>query len=411
MADDHGDGHGVRDVNAVVVVVDRLHAGYLGCYGNTWVGTPRLDRLAAESLVCDFATLDRPGIEPFYRACFTGLHAWQREDARAGLLQQLFEREVEVLCLTDEPLLPPLWSDTAEVVQLPSSQAGLAAATEAETQLATMFAAALEQSHSLREPFLFWVHLQGLGAPWDAPYELRARYVEPDEPAPPENVSVPRLALPPDADPDLMLGYSHAYAGQVALLDGCLGAFLEGLRAAPWAARTLLIFTSARGMPLGEHGLIGPYDTPLACELVHIPLLLRLPDASAALARTHALVQPADLAATLRAWWNLPDCPGWGRSLLHLAGGWQTLRDRAFLYDGQAEWAIRTQHWYLRRQASDEGPRYALFVKPDDRWERNDVADRLPEVVETLDTALNEFIHSAADPDLALQSPLPDRVD
>jgi arylsulfatase A-like enzyme len=36
-------------VNAICLVVDRLHTGFLGAYGNTWIETPVFDRLAAES--------------------------------------------------------------------------------------------------------------------------------------------------------------------------------------------------------------------------------------------------------------------------------------------------------------------------------------------------------------------------
>src|SRR5437868_6078042 len=30
-----------------------FHLGYLGCYGNDWIATPNLDRLAAEGVVFD----------------------------------------------------------------------------------------------------------------------------------------------------------------------------------------------------------------------------------------------------------------------------------------------------------------------------------------------------------------------
>lgn len=396
-------------MNAVVLVVDRLQAAYLGCYGNSWVGTPQLDRLAADSLVFDCAFLDRPGIEPYYRACCTGLHAWQRIDpGQPGVLQQLSDRGVRLLCLTDETLLVPLLPDAVEIVQIPAGQAVQTAHRVEETQFAAVVATAIEQTEALREPFLFWLHLQGPAAPWDAPYELRARYSEPDEPSPPHTTAVPRLALEADSDPDLVFGFSRAYAGQVSLLDQCLGVILEEIYGAPWAERTMVVFTSPRGMPLGEHGLVGAFDTPLYCELVHVPLLLRLPDGSSALARTHALVQPPDLAATLRTWWDLPAATGWGRNLLALANEpGESPRDRAFLDDGQGEWAIRTSHWYLRRQSGDEAPHRMLYVKPDDRWELNDVADRCPEVVESLDAALNEFLATAREQEVRLNSPLP----
>ena len=37
----------------VVLEASALHLGFLGCYGNDWVATPNLDRLAAEGVVFD----------------------------------------------------------------------------------------------------------------------------------------------------------------------------------------------------------------------------------------------------------------------------------------------------------------------------------------------------------------------
>lgn len=40
-------------MHVVVVNVHGCHLGYLGCYGNEWVATPNLDRLAAHGVVFD----------------------------------------------------------------------------------------------------------------------------------------------------------------------------------------------------------------------------------------------------------------------------------------------------------------------------------------------------------------------
>ena len=47
----------------VLVLAPRgLHLGFVGCYGNDWVATPNLDRLAAEGVVFDQHLLDRPDL-------------------------------------------------------------------------------------------------------------------------------------------------------------------------------------------------------------------------------------------------------------------------------------------------------------------------------------------------------------
>jgi hypothetical protein len=47
---------------------------------------------------------------------------------------------------------------------------------------------------------------------------------------------------------------------------------------------------------------------------------------------------------------------------------------------------MRTPAWYLRA-----GGQPQLFVKPDDRWEINDVVSRCPGIVEGLQTALTQY--------------------
>ncbi|HEY2146556.1 MAG TPA: hypothetical protein VGH32_01380 [Pirellulales bacterium] len=61
--------------NVVCLVVDRLHSGFLGAYGNSWIATPNIDRLAAESFLLDRAYVDSPRLEEVYRSYWTGWHA------------------------------------------------------------------------------------------------------------------------------------------------------------------------------------------------------------------------------------------------------------------------------------------------------------------------------------------------
>src|SRR5688572_25062845 len=48
------------DMRAIVLSMRGCHLAYLGCYGNTWVSTPALDRLAAAGVVFDQHLADVP---------------------------------------------------------------------------------------------------------------------------------------------------------------------------------------------------------------------------------------------------------------------------------------------------------------------------------------------------------------
>ena len=107
-----------------------------------------------------------------------------------------------------------------------------------------------------------------------------------------------------------LLVYTQAAASdQIALLDTCLGGFVEVLDELPSAHNTLLALTAARGLPMGEHLRLGTCDEALHGELVHVPLVLRFPDRLGAAARSQALVEPADLWATLLDRWRIPGVP------------------------------------------------------------------------------------------------------
>ncbi len=172
-------------------------------------------------------------------------------------------------------------------------------------------------------------------------------------------------------------------------MDTCLGAFLEFLDGLPAGRETLLTLTSARGFPLGEHRRVGPCDGALFGELVHVPWMMRFPDAAGAAARSQSLVEPADLWATLLDWWGVdaaPASPTAGSLLPLVRQQSVVLRDRLCILGEGSQRAIRTPAWYLRAAAEPE-----LFAKPADRWEINNVANRCQEVVECLQDALVQY--------------------
>ena len=59
-------------MNIVLVILDTLRADYLGCYGNVWIRTPHMDRLASESVVFDEAYAEGCPTLQARRALWTG---------------------------------------------------------------------------------------------------------------------------------------------------------------------------------------------------------------------------------------------------------------------------------------------------------------------------------------------------
>jgi arylsulfatase A-like enzyme len=379
-------------VNAICLAIDRLHAGYLGAYGNTWIETPAFDRLAAQSFLFDQFLVDTPHLATLCRSYWQGLHALcplppDTRPALAGLLRQAGVRTV---LLGDEPLVlrHSLAVEFDERLEIAAPRRKTTALAGNETHLAQCFDQIIERLQSAGSPFLLWCHLASLETVWDAPADFRKPYWEEGDPLPAESAEVPQRLLDEDRDADELRGFRLAYAGQVSLLDACLGALHEALDAHPAGEETLLMLTSPRGFPLGEHRRVGPCDEPLYGELVQVPLMVRLPGGAAAAGRSQALAEPADLWATLLDCWQIGHLPAaFGRSLMPLIREETSVwRDRLVVALQGGRRAIRTPAWYLRAGAEPE-----LFVKPDDRWEVNNVAVRCQDAVEGLKAALAQY--------------------
>jgi len=385
----------VSQPNLVCVVVDRLHAGMLGAYGNSWIKTRHFDRLASSSYLFDQAVVDCPELDRIYRSYWFGqAGAAQDQVDGTSLPKLLAARGWHTALITDEPRLGSLpgADDFAERVVVKPRPAKRLASDADDTALARLFASATAWLAAPREPFCLWVHAQAMEGPWDAPYEMRAQYADEEDPPPPKFVAPPELRLPADYDPDELLGITHAYCGQVALLDHCLGQLAERLEAPPLAERTQTTLVGARGFPLGEHLRVGPCDSALYNELVQTPWILRFPEGLGRLSRTQALVRPADLGGTLLDWLAIDRADfagGQSTSLLELIRGERVaVRDRILLRSTHDR-ALRTGAWLLREP--DDGPA-ELYAKPGDRREVNEVANLCPEVVAGLQEALVESV-------------------
>jgi len=375
----------------LVVTIDRLPAWMLSATGCTWVAMPTTDRLAGRGLSCDrvIATGDDPvatlaalaaGAEP---AC-GGQPSWPLVAAAAAAGWN------PVLVTDDERLAaaPP----AAVTVRHVPVAAGLATQESIDrTNLGRLFRAASETLAAAAHR-LVWCHASSLGTAWDAPLRYRERYLDPDDPPPPAGAAVAEFAVTADTDPDRVMGVRQVVAGQLTLLDECLGrlvAATESPRGTQGSEWTILV-AGVRGLGLGLHGMVGSGPLPPFSELVHLPAVLVDHRGRMAAQRYGGLLVPADLGGTLGQLVGIPATseaaaaadPRRGRDLDGLLDRWQGPdRDRVICRTPQGV-AVATPAWHMVLPAG--GPRPLLFAKPDDYFEVCDVADRCPDVAEEL---------------------------
>jgi len=369
---------------AILVTIDRLPAWMLPAYGCSWVAMPALDGIAGRGLVFDRVIAGGDDVrETLGQIAGQALAAARAAGQRVALV-------------TDDADIAagPVAAAAATVNLVAARPLASCAVSVAETSLARLVTVAAETLAARPEDGL-WCHVAGLGIAWDAPEEFRDAYVDPDDPPPPPGAAVPNFMVDADTDPDLLVGVRQAFAGQLTLLDRCLGALL----ALPEAQDRVLLVAGVRGLPLGLHARVGPGPLPPYGELVH--LLVIMVDARGRMAgqRYGGLVTPADLGATLAdlavAGGSVggsapaPLTAGIGPAGVSLSGlfsSWSAAARDRVLVRGSAGGAVVTPGWHLVVQDPAAGPQPCarLFHKPDDFFEFCDVADRCQAVVEEL---------------------------
>ncbi len=379
------------------MVVDGLRASALGAYGNTTFATPALDQFAVEGTLLDWCFAASPDLAEIYRALWYLQDATQAQSGQPStfpisLPRTLAHRGYSTTLVTDEPSVDRIGEDAGfeQTVQPANDQNPNKSAHRSkdpsETELARIFTAATEaiQQASSDKPQFVWLHSRGMYGSWDAPIEFQESLLDEGDPPPIESATPPDLVLKSGSDPDAIFQYASAYAAQIMVLDACIERILESL---PAGKRWLVMLIGARGFPLGEHARIGGVDSRLYAETLHVPWLIRLPDKKAALTRNSLLTSHVDVAPTLLDGLEIIDALGsssyeTASVLAHRSTKPTKWRD-AVVSTSPSSCVIRTTSWSLRRdQANANEPE--LYVRPDDRWEANNVAKLCPDIVEEL---------------------------
>ena len=375
--------------NSILLLVDGLRPSMLGPYGNTWFDTTRLNQLASESLVFEQCISDSPDVQLGLRGILQGTHACGQKTGEIYLPQALVENGDVATLVTDDATKYADYHDCfSQIIEVEVSEAGGLAVDISETQMASFFATATETLQQMDQPGMLLLDCSGFVNCWDAPYSYREELSDPEDPTPSKSSAVPAMQFNAAADdPDQLLEYQTAYGGQIYVFDELLRILLAEIDQSRWASSALFCLASTRGFPLGEHGVVGFYRPVLYNESSQVPLIIRWPISSRRLGRSHQIVQPGSLFQLFSQWHNVdigvrsqfaqiePD---------HLLADKQNMAAvMNCQLEGANHFAIQTASWKYLAGASRQ-----LFVKPDDIWEYNDVAELCQQVAEELDEQL-----------------------
>ena len=412
----------------VVICCDALHTGYLGAYGNEWIGTAALDRLAHDGFVFDacfpshpvrggwWGGLDAAGL--LDRGVAIGHFSdWRRSSAPAlpGVDAEFCPGELR------DAVPPDRWPGVAELrddphYRLPAEEAfpgwtdhfrHHAACRQSDAELGTgieqtLLAGLQWLARTDAEERLLWLDLDLTMPLWSPGPETVADATE--------DVGESFLfGVVPSLQGDVYDEHDAAavragWSARVRLWDALLGMFLDELRAAGLYDEAVIAVTADGGMPLGEHEIYGPYGPWLYEERMQVPLVVRHPQGRT-MARSPSLVTTADLSATLLDLHGIhrprPRDVLDGVSLRPLLEG-EFVPTHEYVLSGldDQEYALRTSQWKLVLPVHTTGnlplrPR-ELYAKPEDRWDADDMAEDHPQVADALELQLRREIDAAA---------------
>ncbi len=406
-----------RHPTIVVIAVDTLHPGHLGCYGYNKPTSPHIDALARECAVFDTVIAAAIPTMPSFTTLYTGLHPY-----RHGIVSHNGERRLSDTILALPQLAKARGYVTAACDNLVVQGEGKGShfARGYDHYSGFLYKPFGDQSNDLTDralgfmreaasrPLFLFVHYWDPHTPYGPrpPYDT-LHYQPGSGPVTMSDV----ISLAPEYYKaflgDMKLSHPDDYAyvvaqydGEISQVDAEVGRLLAGIRAQGAWEDTIVALLSDHGEAFGEgdfyfdhHGL---YDA-----VTRVTLMIKAPGVAAG--RVGALASTEDLLPTLAdlAGLPLPSYPLSGVSLVPLLDrSAQSVRQRVISAESsrQASLALRTTEWKVILPIVEDAqgrllpdfygrprsPQPLLFNLRDDPGERHDLSHQRPEILAAL---------------------------
>lgn len=390
--------------NILLVTFDTTRADRIGCYGNTSIQTPTLDKLAEEGIRFANAMSTNPITAPSHTTIHTGRFP-PAHGVRDNGLYKLGEAQVTLA----EILKEQGYQTAAAIGAFPlASMFGLDQGFDLYNDHLTGAYENYQGERTIPKDRLFFDERKAAQVneaifPWlddhaQDPFFLWVHYFDPHQPFEPE---------PP---------YNHQYAddlynGEIAYADACLGYLLRDLDRKGVLDNTLVIMTADHGEGLGEHNelthAVLAYNSTL-----HVPLIIRPPQGNAPAGKViEHRVGTIDIVPTvldlLNISWPKGDRNVYGLTTASLQGQslvplWQGKEPAPRLLYSENLSPALTHGWGELRALFDgdlkyiHGPRRELFNLVSDPDELNNLVTAQPEEAAALRFKLVDFLQKNA---------------
>ncbi|MBW1695715.1 MAG: sulfatase [Deltaproteobacteria bacterium] len=430
-------------MNIIVIMIDSLRYDHVGCYGNNWIKTPNLDKLADESVVFENAYPEGIPTVPVRTSLFTG-----NKTLNSRYWQPLAPEDVTMAEILDEynylnmmvtdcyHLFKPnmnfsrgfhgyefirgqeidAWRTDPHKVDLSKhikpEQYGdryvrgldqyLRNVQDREKEedyfVAQVMGKAswwLEKNHNhpIFDKFFLYVDCFDPHEPWDAPEPYGSMYTDPNYKG--------TWIIWPKGGPyhwltqEELKNIRALYAGEVSFVDKWVGVLLDKIRDLNLMDNSIIILLSDHGHPLGDHEIMAKFGDNLYSELLRIPMMIRFPGKEYAGKRIKALVEIPDILPTVL------DFIGHrldleylnGKSLMPLIKG-EVDKVHQYVvtgFFGSEARCIRDEQWsFIRRPADQRNELYNLIEDPK---EKNNLVDKNPEKAQEMNSAISGILN------------------
>jgi hypothetical protein len=339
-----------RPRRALIVTFDEFPASILGCFGNEWIETPHLDRLASAAMLgtqCWAAQLGSATVDEAFAAT----------DALIGERGRWLDR---TLIFEAESRLD--FSEIPFDSQIPVAGEVGPSAKPDRIALAEAVRAARNVD---RQASLIWVHGRGIGIPSQPPAGFAELYRDEFED---RGVQFDALS---DAQRER---HPSMAAGMASLLDHWLGELFAAA-----SDSTLILVTAAQGAPWQTlPNSFGDLDA-LRSQSAHVPLIVA--GETVPVGRNRQLLSTQAVGSILEWWFDEASRrPSFPQLLDRLAAN---PAGRIMTRHGSLGTRISTPEWSAIFPMSPEA-KPLLFRQPEDYWEVNDMADIEPEAIRDL---------------------------
>lgn len=285
----------------IVISVDTLRADRLPVYGYAGVETPAIDALRRDSVLFENAYAHVPLTLPSHVSLLTGLLPQEHgvrnnigypfDGAKHPTIATLLKSRGYVSgAAVSSYVLRSATGISSGFDFYEDAVGGREGVAISQLQRSGAATTAIAQEWIAQEkdqPFFFMLHLFEPHSPYEPPEPFRSRY-------------------------------ANAYDGEVASVDAVVGSFIDFLKKNEIYDRAIIIFLSDHGEGLGDHGE-DEHGIFLYREAIHVPLMIKLPDARLAPGSVTAPVQLIDVVPTVAQLVGLEMPKLQGTSLLAVA--------------------------------------------------------------------------------------------